>query len=524
MPTPGTMTDNENQAPADPLHMALATSQKAVLVIDLVESVRLMSADEAGTVARWHSFVQLAQTQTIPTHHGRLVKSLGDGLMVEFEHARDAANAAQALHSAISQANANVNADRHMHLRAGINSSHVYTDQLDIYGAGVNLAARLATLAGPGETVVSASVRDGLTDGLDAQIEDLGECYLKHVDNPLRAYRVGSIGRHPILVPEREFATPLQATIAVIPFAARSNDPEHFSIGELLADRIIAQLSQTAEIRVISRLSSTAFRGRAASLGDVQAHLGANYVLNGSYAASGTALLVIAELSDARTNQVVWAQQLNGRIDDLLSVDCMLSAAIAIAAHQHVLKTEAHKALTQPLPSLESCSLMLGAITLMHRLSSNDFSRAHAMLEHLIARHPRNVAPKAWLGRWYNLAVAQGWSTDPAGDTQKSLDVIHRALDIDPNHALALTIKALVHGYTQKRFDLAQETYAVALASNPNEPLAWIGVGTLHTWQGKLGEAVHAVERALALSPLDPMKYYFDSLASVPMLAATQRR
>ena len=189
MPDSGTITATDNQEPADLLRMALAVSQKVVLVIDVVESVRLMAADEPGTVARWHNFVQTARHLTIPQHKGRLVKSLGDGLMVEFENSRDATNAAQAFHIAINASNAGLPADRQMHLRAGINDTPVYTSQMDIFGAGVNLAARLATLAGPGETVVSASVRDGLTDGLDANIEDLSECYLKHIDEPVHITR-----------------------------------------------------------------------------------------------------------------------------------------------------------------------------------------------------------------------------------------------------------------------------------------------------------------------------------------------
>lgn len=520
MPSTGTISGTDTQKPADLLHLALPISQKVILVIDLVESVRLMSADEAGTVARWHDFVRHAQTQAIPAHQGRLVKSLGDGLMVEFEHARDAVNAAQTLHLALSRTNAELSAERQMHLRAGINSSQIYTDLLDIYGAGVNLAARLATLAGPGETVVSASARDGLTDGLDASIEDLGECYLKHIEAPVRAYRVGIAGPRPIVTSLREYAAPLQPTIAVIPFTARSNEPEHFAIGELIADGVIAQLSRTAEVRVISRLSSTAFRGRVASMDDVQAYLGATYVLNGSYSNSGSMLLVSAELADTRSNEVVWALRLTGTINDLVDADSVLVGRIATGAHRQVVNTEVQRAVTMPLPSLDSCTLMLGAITLMHRLSKGDFAHSRTMLEHLIARHPQYVTPRAWLGKWYSLAVAQGWSDNARKDTEKSLGVIHSALDIDSRNALALTIKALIHGYVEKKFDLAHETYADALTSNPNEPLAWIGTATLHTWQGHSEAAVHAAETALALSPIDPMKYYFDSLAAVAMLSA----
>ena len=515
-----TLPANESQGIAGTPPLALPQSRKAVLVMDVVESVRLMNADEAGVVSRWHDFMLLAQQQAIPAHNGRLVKSMGDGLMVEFEHPRDAVGAAITMHALIDGTSSSLPPESRMQLRAGINSSHVYTDEHDIYGAGVNLAARLTTLAGPGETVVSASVRDILTDGLDARIEDLGECYIKHITQPVRAYRVGPIGSRPIVAPFREHSTPLQPTVAVIPFAARSNEPQHYAIGELIADGVIAQLSRTAEVRVISRMSSTVFSGRPVTLGDLQAHLGATYVLTGSYTTSGAALLLAVELADARNGALLWADQLTGNVTDLLSRDSELLCGIATQAHRFVTDTEVKRAVSMPLPSLDSCTLMLGAINLMHRLSRHDFNHAKAMLEHLVVRHPQYVAPRAWLAKWYSLSVAQGWSADPRRDTDAALGTIHGALDIDSKHALALTIKALVHGYVEKKFDLAHQSYADALASNPNEPLAWIGTATLHSWQGNSAAAVDAAQRALALSPMDPMKYYFDSLAAFAMLSA----
>ena len=520
------MTASGNMPPPDThdgselLQLALPVSQKVVLVIDLVESVRLMAADEAGTVARWRDFAQTAQNHTIPAHHGRLVKSLGDGLMVEFETPRDAANAAHTLHAVMQKGNAVQSPERHMHLRAGINATHVYTDHNDIYGAGVNLAARIATLAGPGETVVTAPVRDGLTDGLDATIEDLGECYLKHIDEPVRAYRVGAAGQAPVVVAQREYATPLQPTIAVIPFTSRSNEPEHFAIGELIADGVIGQLSKASSVKVISRLSCTAFRGHNATLNVIGELLGSNYVLTGSYVASGDSLLVNAELSKDRTHEVVWSHRVKCRLSELFDADSTLLLDISLNVHKRMLNAEAATARLQPLPTLDSCTLMIGSITLMHRLSKVDFFRSKEMLEYLMMRHPRHVLPSIWLSKWYILIVAQGWSASPASDTKMALNLIQKALDADSNNALALTIKALSHGYLEKNFELARDTYADALTSNPNEPLAWIGQATLHSWLGDGESAVKDARRALSLSPLDPIKYYFDSLASTAMLSA----
>ena len=514
MPSSGTLPGIDTQEPADLLQLALPISQKVILVIDLVESVRLMCADEAGTVARWHDFVRQAQAQAIPAHYGRLVKSLGDGLMVEFEQACDAVNAAQTLHATLGHTNAGLNAELQMHLRAGINSCQVYTDQLDIYGAGVNLAARLATLAGPGETVVSASVRDGLTDGLDAHIEDLGECYLKHIEAPVRAYRVGVAGAAPVVAARLDYEVPLQPTIAVIPFEARSDGSDHFAIGELIADAVIGQLGKSAELRVISRLSTTIFRGRDALASEVGHHLGASYILSGGYVVSGGRLLVSAELSDAATQRVVWVERVQSTVADLLQVESEVGHRLSEAVCAAVIEREAHRATVQPLPTLQSYSLMLGAITLMHRATSTEFNRARDMLDRLRELHRRHALPLAWLGKWYVLQVAQGWSNDPQRDANEALNYCERALELDSHSALAIAVTGQVHGYLRQDLDMAERMYHQALSINPNEPLAWLWLGMSRAFRDGGESAMEATERALGLSPLDPLRYYYQSLAA----------
>ena len=519
MPDSGNMPEPDETEPVALMQLALPVSQKVVLVIDLVESVRLMAADEAGTVARWHDFAQTAQHHTIPAHHGRMVKSLGDGLMVEFENPRDAANAAHGLHAVMHKGNAGQSAERQMHLRAGINATHVYTDNNDIYGAGVNLAARIATLAGPGETVVTAQVRDGLTDGLDAAIEDLGECYLKHIDEPVRCYRIGnttptkwrSVWTSPV--------ASLKPTIVVIPFSSRSAGDMQFAIGELIAEGIIARLSRSADLRVISYLSSVALRDRTEALTIAQEHLGAQYILAGSFTSNGQSLSVMAELSDTRQQVVLATQQHRVLIADLLDPDSEVIQSLSQAAHDSLLRREIERALTMPLPSLESCTLLFGAINLMHRMSRTDFERSRLMLDHLIERHPRISAPRAWLAKWHSLNFAQSWSSDAKRDTQMAISALDQALNLDGSNALALSVRGIVQGYMQKQFDKAQDSYEMALTANPNEPLAWIGMATLNTWSGHQEEAIRCAESALALSPIDPMRYYFDSLAATTLLA-----
>ncbi|MDO8449891.1 MAG: hypothetical protein Q7T10_13925 [Rhodoferax sp.] len=516
MPPTGTISGTDTQKPADLLHLALPISQKVILVIDLVESVRLMSADEAGTVARWHDFVRHAQTHAIPAHQGRLVKSLGDGLMLEFLQARDAVNAAQALHQALSRSNAGLSAALQMHLRAGINASQIYSDQLDIYGAGVNLAARLATLAGPGETVVSASVRDGLTDGLDASIEDLGECYLKHLEAPVRAYRVGVEGTAPVVAARLDYEVALQPTIAVIPFESRSTAPAFDAVGELIADGVIAQLSRSRDFTVISRLSATAFRGRGASLGDIQRCLGANYVLSGTYWVIGNQgggkLLVTVELAESKTNQIVWLERFHTEVGDLLQSESECVHRIAQATHISILNRETELVRQQPMATLSAYALKLSGIGLMHRSQVADFETARLVLSELTERHRRVADTHAWLAKWHVLRVIRGISATPADDAHHALDACQRALDVQPEHPLALAVKGYALCQMLGQPEQARDCLDRAIALSPNEVHARLYRSVWSSLYGSTSEGVEEAVMAKQLSPFDPHAYFLETI------------
>lgn len=494
------------------LSLDLNRRTKVLLVMDVVESVRLMELDADDFVRRWQQLVQQAEQQILPLHGGRIVKSLGDGLMLEFGDAQSAAKAAFSLQHFSKQSNAMRLPDRQLHLRIGAHLASFVTDQHDIYGTDVNLTARFCTLAGPGEIVVSAEIRDQLTADLDADIDDMGECYLKHVEHPVRAYRINPAGHAPVWMQGQEQARPLKRTIAVIPFEARSNEPEHFSIGELIADGVIAQLSRTSELRVISRLSSTAFRGRNTPTAEIENKLGANYILSGSYVASSGRLLITAELMETQTGQVAWARRLHGAVDDLLQPESELSHQIASAAHETVMNTEVQKALGSPLPTLESSTLLLSGISLMHRSTKNDFERSRQVLEALIDRHSRAAAPRAWLAKWYVLRVVQGLSHSQEVDARRALELTWRATDIEPQSALICAIQGYIHCQLSGDIDLAQSKIDEALQINPNEPLAWLYKSVWSSMWGAPEASVKEAQTATELSPIDPMKYYYDMI------------
>lgn len=515
-------------APDDPDHAPPSATlprlqDKVVLVLDLVESVRLMAANEAEVVGHWHRFMQHAQHSVLPRRQGRLVKSLGDGLLAEFSRAADAVAAAFDLHRFFDDVNADRPADRRLLLRAGLHSSHLYVDSLDVYGHGVNLAARVATLAGPGETVVTANVRDAVVDGVDGELEDMGESYLKHWPEPVRTWRVwparreGGVTFKPSLPPAQE---DLRPTIAVIPFDCRAGLDAHQVIGELIADGVIAQLSRSRQMRVISRLSTTAFRGRGAQLSDIQAHLSAGYVLSGSYSMVGDRLVVMAELSDARRSDVIWADRLMGSVSDLLAVDSQLIQALTDRASEAVIENTVQRATVLPLPQLDSNALLLGGIALMHRSTARDLERSRELLDAVTERHRRVATPWAWVAKWHILNIIQGRSADAPAEFRQAIDIADRALDLEPHSSLALAIKGHVQCHLGTRLDESRQLLLQATEANPNDHTAWLYAGFWSTMWGDPGDAVRESERALELSPLDPQRFFIEMLVAHSYLMA----
>jgi adenylate cyclase len=498
-----------------------ASVVRSILVVDVVESVRLMQADEAGTVRRWRSFAEYVANEIAPAHGGRLVKSLGDGLMLEFPGAPAAVEAAFAVRDHSTMVNEGTADDLRMRLRVGIHVSPLIADQHDVYGHGVNLAARLTTLAGPDEIVISGDVRDQLTPALDADIEDLGDCYLKHVQHPVRVFRIGAPGAYPVI--ERgNVVDDLRATIAVVPFRPRTLQPSDDVLGQLMADEVISVLSQSPEVNVISRLSTTAFKGRAVDLANVNAHLHAHYVVSGSYHVDGDRVTLKAEMAETKTMHLMWARTLRGSVKGIITGDDPLTARLVTEACAAMMVRELQRSQGKAPQSLQNHTLLLSSVALMHRISPAAFQRAQQLLQVLIERTPRLASPYAWLAKWHVLRVTQGWSDDIQADGQAALANTKRALDRDSNSSLAMTVEGQVNTYILKRLDAAEHLYSQALESNPNDSLAWLLKGTLHAFRDEGKEAVRHTQQALRLSPLDPLKYYYDSLSATAAVSAGQ--
>ncbi|MDP2017921.1 adenylate/guanylate cyclase domain-containing protein [Hydrogenophaga sp.] len=517
-----------NELGEDPGLQAISAT---VMFVDVVESVRHIQRNEAGSVRCMRALMADA-AQLVLRHKGQVVERLGDGLVLRFEHARHAAQCAVALHALAAHAGTAHTTEERMHLRAGIHSSPIWADTHGMYGLGVNLAARVAAVGGPGDTLLTAQARDQLVVGLDGDLHDLGTCYLKHVDEPLRLFRLDaqSAPLPPSLREAIAARMKTRPTLAVLPFElAQSAGPGRSPIGvaDILSDQIIRQLSRSPMLHVISALSVNTLRGHGVELGTLYRTLGADYVLRGTLHTHDPAdgpnaqLGLEVALWRAGAGEPVYAEVFQGTALDALSPTSELLGRLAHGVGARILAVEQRTARgAQALPNLASHTLYLNAVDLLHRFSLSDFDRAHQMLQALSERAPRHPEPLAWLARWHVFKVVQGWTDDSERDSAQALAFSERALERDPESALALTMAGSVHAGVKRDPVTAQRFYAQALEQNPNDSLAWLMSSVAHGFVMEREPAIAASEMALGLSPIDPARHFYDSLGATAAVMA----
>lgn len=508
-----------------------AAKPQTVMFVDIVESVRLMDEHEQATLQRLRIlFSRLATEVATPlsaSGTGRMVKSIGDGVMLIFDRVRDSVQAAFRTQCLSGQMNAGVPPEEQLLLRVSCHATDVVDAGFDVFGRGVNLAQRLATLAGPGEIVVSAEVRDQIVDGIDADLEDLGECFLKHLSSPVRAYRLLPAGHRPparTSIAAKPQPKDIRPSIAVVPLTcinARGGLADSQVLGDILADDTIACLSRNPEFRVISRLSTQCLRDLDPRHWDIALRqLNADYVLSGRCTLVGESVTLNGSLTETQTQSMLHTVTGKARVTDILAGTNAAAIAAAELICKEVLQREAMLASGSALPTLASHTILLGSISLLHRNSARALTQASDRLYFLIDRHQRHPLPYAWLAKCRIIEAAQGWTKDRNRTAQEALDAARRALDADSDCSFALALKGQVHAYLLKEMDKAISDYEEAIRLNPNESLAWIYKATWHAWNDQGEAAVAAARHALRLSPLDPLKYYFDSLASTAHLVA----
>lgn len=512
------MLSADNGRGSSELLLSLQRSTKAVLFVDVVESVRLIEADEEAAIRRWLQLVAHLKSDILDPSDGRIVKTLGDGLLLEFSDAAEAVRAGLKLAAMVERESASLPPDQSMHIRLSLNFGEVVNESDDIYGREVNVAARLMTVARPGEFLATAQVRDALVSELDAVFDDMGEFRLRHVAEPVRAFRVLPKGAAPRVQPILS-EEDLLPTIGVLPFSSNSIDQDDAALGSALAGDVTAALSRSGEVNVISRLSTMAFGARDLPLRRIGTALSADFVVSGRCSRDGARASLEVELTEVASDRTLWSDSIQVDESDLVFETGPVEQLVC-AITRAIKKREVGRALSKPMPSLESYTLLMAAITLMHRLSPQDFELSRRLLQALVERAPRQPAPLAAMARWHVLRVVQGWTDSVEREGAEALECTRRALDLDPENVAALVAEGFVLNNLMRRLDDAERAYDLALELNPNSAPGRLLRGTLNAFRGAGSQATRDTERALHLAPLDPHLFFYQSLAASACISA----
>ena len=366
----------------------------AILAADVAGYSRLMGADEEGTLERLKALRRELVDPKIAEHHGRIVKTTGDGLLVEFASVVDAVRCAVAVQQAMPERNTGVGADSRIELRIGINLGDVIVEGDDLYGDGVNIAARIEALADPSGVLVSNTVHDQVRDRLPFVFEDLGKQQVKNIARPVRVYRVCDLGapKHPSAP---ALTLPDKPSIAVLPFANLSGDPEQEYFADGMVEEIITALSRIRWLFVIARNSTFTYKGQAIDVRRVGRELGVRYVLEGSVRKAGGRVRITAQLIDATNNAHLWADRFDGSLQDVFDLQDKVASSVAGLIEPALQAAETARSINRPTNDLTAYDLYLRAYA-MALSSTSQTLEALRLVEQSIARDPHYGPALAW--------------------------------------------------------------------------------------------------------------------------------
>jgi class 3 adenylate cyclase/tetratricopeptide (TPR) repeat protein len=496
---------------------------RAVLVADVVGYTRLMEAAELETHARYRTLRVGVGDPTIASHRGEIVKNTGDGFIAVFETPFDAVGCAIELQREMAAHESARVPERRIAFRMGIHWEPVIFDLNDVYGGGVNLAARLQGLAPPGGVVVSSAVLDEVGGAGELPVEDLGHVRLKNLTRPVHAFSL----RLPTLERSDGRGISVRApgwlklpAIAVLPFRTIAGAAEHAVLGDWLAEEASRSLSRSNLLAVISHWSSRSLTNHPIDMETIRSSLGVDYCVSGTLRVVSDEIILDADLLDTMSGRILWTRQFTGPMGRFLSASGEGVSEIVSAVGRAIADDAIAHLSERQLSELEEHRLLLAAVGLMNRSSVREFAKSRELIEELLRRSPHAADAHAWHGKWHVFSVFNAWSDDPKKDTQRAIDCTARALDINPESTFALTIDGFVHNNLLRRMDIAATRYNEALRRNPNEPLAWLLKGVLHAFQDEPDEAVPAAEKARRLSPIDPFQYFYETLSASVFLSA----
>ena len=486
----------------------------AVLAADVAGYSRLMGADEEGTLARLKAIRKALVDPYIAAHRGRIVKTTGDGLLVEFASAVDAARCAVEVQRDMTRQNTDLSQDVRLEFRIGIHVGDIIIDDNDIFGDGVNIAARLEGIAEPGGICLSDDAYRQIRGKVEVAFDDMGPQILKNIAEPMRAWRNQLPGQKSVRPLAGQAAgrpdapaLPAKPSIAVLPLQNMSGDPEQEYFCDGLVEDIITTLSKVAGLRVIARNSSFVYKGRSVDIREAAKQLGVRYVLEGSVRRSGNRVRVTAQLIDANDGVHLWAERYDRAIDDIFAIQDEITLVLATEMQVKLTEGEQARLRYTTTTNVEAWTCWVqGMSHFRQAVTKENMGAARLCWENALGLDPTSAPLNAMLGLLHCLDARFGWWDDRDIAIGKAEAYARRALEIDPGNADAYTTSSLIL-LLQGRYDEAVANARKAIQLAPSSADTAELASHVLTPSGYPDEAVVLSEKAISLSPNHPAVY-----------------
>jgi TolB-like protein/class 3 adenylate cyclase len=488
----------------------------AILAADVAGYSRLMGADEEGTLERLKALRRELLDPKIAEHHGRIVKTTGDGMLVEFASVVDAVRCAVEIQQAMPERNTGIGADNRIELRIGINLGDVIVEGDDLYGDGVNIAARIEALADAGRVFVSNTVHDHVRDRLPFVFEDLGEQQVKNIARPVRVYRIPIAD---MAAAKPSLALPDKPSLAVLPFQNLSGDPEQEYFVDGVVEEIITAISRLPWLFVIARNSSFAYKGKSPDLRQVGRELGVRFVLEGSLRKAGNRVRITGQLIDTTTGAHIWAERFDGALDDIFELQDQVASSVVGAIEPKLRQSEIERATRKPTESLDAWDLYLRALALRYQYTEECMRQAIALLERALAIDPSYAPAAALIGSCRLNLRAHGLGKVSDAEIGEAVRLARRAIEAGKDDPDALWMAAHTLSFFTGEHATAANVVDRALALNSNSAHAWLVRGLVSNLQNRPDRAIAALEHGMRLSPLDPLRRGFTIITAVAHFA-----
>jgi TolB-like protein/Flp pilus assembly protein TadD len=491
----------------------------AILAADVAGYSRLMGVDEEGTLRQLKAHRRELVDPKITEHRGHIVKTTGDGMLVEFVSVVDAVRCAVDIERSMVERNAEVPTESRIQFRIGINVGDIISDDNDIFGDGVNVAARLEALADPGGIMVSRNVHDQVRDKLSFSFEDMGEQTVKNIARPIGVHRIDltvNTGATVVIstaaVPKSELASS-RPSIAVLPFTNMSGDPEQEYFADGISEDIITGLSKLRWFFVIARNSSFAYKGKAVDVKRAARELGVRYVLEGSVRKGGNRVRITAQLIDAATGNHIWADRYDGDLTDIFALQDEITRKVVAAIEPKLLEAEGIRSQSRSTEDLSAWDMVMQATSLFWRLTKTEGEAAIAMLKQAVERYPGYAPAHSMLAFAMLTSRLLGWALI-APQVKEAETLAARAAELDDSDPWAhLALGYVAH--TMRRTDAAAEEYQRAIDLNLNFAAAHGYLGLTLALAGRTDEAITHLEQAIRMSPHDPQNAIFNMALAV---------